>query len=288
MWCAGISLLDQLSSGQVIVYLVAVISIAITPLYKPLTLFLVYLTVHTLFLIAMSHLQESAQLIYGNSINTTTFVIMSWAISFMRYKKQAEDFNNKKIIISKNEELRLMNEQLQAANQKLKVMSMTDGLTGVINRLCFETLIKDEWSKCKSLSTPLSLIMVDVDFFKEFNDRYGHQAGDRCIKAIANLLTICAADPLYKVARYGGDELVVLLPYTDKEKALNIAEQMKKGLEEKNIPHVRSATSDHVTISMGVNTIIPSDESSIDEFISKTDKALYMAKERRNCLVYAV
>jgi len=101
MWCAGISLLDQLSSGQVIVYVVAVISIAITPFYEPVTLFLVYLTIHSLFLIAMPYFQKSTRLLLGNSLNATTFVIMSWAISCMRYKKQAEDFINKKIILKK-------------------------------------------------------------------------------------------------------------------------------------------------------------------------------------------
>ena len=135
MWCAGISLLDQLTSGQVIVYVVAVISIAITPFFEPVILFLVYLTIHSLFLIAMPYFQESTQLLLGNSLNTTTFVIMSWAISCMRYKKQAEDFNNKKIILKKNDELRLINMQLQEANQKLEIMSMTDGLTGIFNRL---------------------------------------------------------------------------------------------------------------------------------------------------------
>ncbi|HHY81650.1 MAG TPA: GGDEF domain-containing protein [Clostridiales bacterium] len=284
MWCAGISLLDQLTNGQVIVYTVAVLSVAITPIYEPGILFLVYLTIHLFFLIALPYFQESKQLIFGNSLNSTTFVIMSWAISFMRYKKQAEEFNNKKIILKKNDELRLINMQLQEANQKLKIMSMTDSLTGVINRLNFETIINDEWSRCKRHSIPLSLIMVDIDFFKQFNDNYGHQAGDNCIKLIADVLKAYAKRSSDKVARYGGDEFVVLLPHTDKESALNLAEQMRKGVEEKSVPHLYSNVSDHVTISLGINTIIPSDESSIHEFISSTDKALYKAKERRNCI----
>lgn len=287
LWCAGISLLDQLSSGQVIVYIVAIISIAITPFFEPLTLFLVYLTIHSLFLFAMPYFQKSLQLIYGNAINATTFVIISWAISYMRYQKQAEDFINKKTILRKNEELRLMNRQLQEANRKLEVMSMTDGLTGVFNRLSFGTIIKDEWDRCKRNSAPLSLIMVDIDFFKEFNDNYGHQAGDCCIKLVAELLTVYAKDPMCKVARYGGDELVVVLPYTDKKEAWELAEQVREGVEAKTIAHMGSTASNHVTISLGINTTIPSDESSIEEFIRSTDKALYMAKERRNCSVFA-
>lgn len=164
----------------------------------------------------MPYFQRSTQLLLGNSINTTTFIVMSWAISYMRYKKQAEDFINKKIILKKNDELRFINMQLQEANQKLEIMSMTDGLTGVINRLSFETVIRDEWSRCERHSIPLSLIMVDIDFFKEFNDNYGHQAGDRCIKLVADVLTAYAKRSSDKVARYGGDEFVVLLPHTDK------------------------------------------------------------------------
>lgn len=288
MWCAGISLLDQLASGQVIVYVVAVISIAVTPYYEPVILFLVYLIIHSLFLIAMPYFQESTQMLIGNSINTTTFVIMSWVISCMRYKKQAEDFNNKKIILKQNDELRLINLQLQEANQKLEILSKIDGLTGIINRIGFETKIKDEWNRCKRHSIPLSLIMADIDFFKEFNDNYGHQAGDCCIKQVADVLTVYAKRSSDTVARYGGDEFMVLLPHTDKENALNLAEQMRKGMEEKTIPHLRSCVSHHVTISLGINTIIPSDESSIDEFIGNTDKALYKAKERHNCSVYAM
>jgi len=145
-------LLDQLTSGQVIVYVVTVIAIAITPFFEPVILFLIYFIIHSLFLIAMPYFQESTQLLFANSLNTTTFVIMSWAISCMRYKKQA-----------------LINMPLQEANQKLEIISKTDGLTGAINRLSFETTIKDEWTRCQRHSIPLSLIMVDIDFFKEFN-----------------------------------------------------------------------------------------------------------------------
>lgn len=96
-----------------------------------------------------------------------------------------------------------------------------------------------------------------------------------------------AKDPTYKVARYGGDELIIVLPYTDKEKAWNLAEQIRKGVEEKALPHMYSEAAKHVTISLGVNTVVPSDNVSIEEFIRNTDQALYKAKERRNCSVCA-
>jgi diguanylate cyclase (GGDEF)-like protein len=288
IWCAGISLLDQLMNGQVIVYVVAIISVAITPILEPVSVLLVYLTVHILFLMALPFLQESRQLLFANTVNTSAFVVMSWMISCMRYKKQAEDFINKKVILKKNEELNLINLELQKANQKLEVMSRTDSLTGTLNRLCFEKTIKDEWDRCKRDSIPLSLIIVDIDSFKRINDKYGHQTGDSCIKLIADVLTVCAGQYAGKVARYGGDEFIVLLPQTDKEGALRLAELMRAGVEERAVSSMHSKAPDHVTISLGINTIIPSDELSIDDFISDTDKALYMAKERRNCAVYAM
>jgi len=206
----------------------------------------------------------------------------------MRYKKQAEDFINKKIMLEKNEELKKINLQLQEANRKLKKMSITDGLTGIINRLGFETAIREEWNRCKQHSIPLPLIITDVDFFKEFNDNYGHQAGDCCMITIAEVLKAYARHSSDKIARYGGDEFVVLIPHMDRESTLNLAEQIRKEVEERRVPHLFSGVSDHVTISLGVNTIIPSDETSIDEFISSADKALYKAKEKRNCAVFAM
>ncbi len=287
LWCGGISLLDQFSSGQVIVYAVAVISIAITPIFEPLIIFLVYFAVHLLFLIALPYFQASPRLVFGNAVNSTTFVIMSWAISCMRYKSQAEDFNSKKLILRKNDELETINARLQEANKQLEILSRTDGLTGVINRMSFETIIREEWNRCKRHSIPLSLIMLDIDSFKGYNDSYGHQIGDCCIKLVADVLKAGAKRSSDRVVRYGGDEFVILLPHTDNESALNFAEQIRKGVEEMPLPRSCSDAPERLTVSLGINTVIPSDETSIDEFIRNTDKALYIAKEKRNCSVSA-
>lgn len=288
MWCAGISLLDQMSSGQVIVYVVAIIAVAITPIFKPAALLLTYALVHSAFLLIIPHVQASAELLFMNSVNTTAFVIMSWAISFMRYKRAIEEYNNRQIIMQKNHELNVINLQLQAANQRLEILSRTDGLTGVFNRATFDEKINDEWDRCKGRSVPLSLIIADIDLFKEYNDNYGHQAGDYCLKQIAGVLTACVKSPSDMVARFGGEEFVILLPHSDNEDALKLAEKIRTGVEEAVVPHLYSGISDHVTISLGVNSVIPSEESSVYEFINDADVALYKAKERRNCSVSAV
>lgn len=280
LWCAGISLLDQLSSGQVIVYTVAIICISVTPYFDPSTLLFVYLPIHILFLVLMPHFQKSSEILFGNYINSTTFLIMSWAISYMRYKKQVEDFNNKKIIQKQSDELKRM-------NKKLEELSQTDSLTGVFNRFMFDKTVKAEWNRCKRQFIPLSLIMIDIDFFKAFNDNYGHQLGDDCIRQVAGVLLAHTKRSSDIVSRYGGEEFAIILPYMEKENALTLAEQIREMVEELAIPHEDSSISEYVTISLGVNTVIPSNGSSIEEFIRTTDKALYKAKKRRNNIIVA-
>lgn len=280
LWCACISLFDQWSSGQIIVYTVAIISIAVTPIFEPVTLFFIYLTVQVIFCIFLPYFQKSSAILYSNYINSTTFLIIAWGISCMMYKKQVDDFNNRKIIQEKSDELRVV-------NHKLEKLSQTDGLTGIFNRAMFDKTIGLEWDRCRLNFIPLSLIMIDLDFFKAFNDNYGHQAGDKCLKKVAAALLACVKHSSDTVARYGGEEFAVILPHVEKEDALVLAEQMRKMVEELAIIHEYSSVSHHVTISLGVYTDIPSNAFSIEDFIRTTDKALYEAKVVRNRTVVA-
>lgn len=205
----------------------------------------------------------------------------------MMYKKHVDDFNNRKIINGKSEELKRVNKELEEANQKLKKLSQTDSLTGIFNRFVFDTTVKAEWDRCKRHFIPLSLIMIDIDFFKAFNDNYGHQAGDDCLRQVSRTLSSCAERSSDIVARYGGEEFAVILTHMKKEGVLEFAEQLRKNVEQLAIPHMYSSISQHITISLGVYTVIPSDTSSIDEFIRTADKALYEAKKERNNIVVA-
>lgn len=286
-WCAGISLLDQLSSGQIIVYSVAIIAIAVTPIFEPVTLLIVYLIIHALFSVLLPYFQKSSEILFENYINSTTFLIISWAISCMRYKNKVHDFNNRKIIQEKSDELKRVNKELEEANQKLERLSKTDSLTGIFNRFVFDKTVKTEWDSCKHHFIPLSLIMIDIDFFKAFNDNYGHQAGDDCIRQVTRVLSASARSSSDIVARYGGEEFAIILTHMKKESVLEFAEQLRKEVEQLAIPHMYSSVSNHVTISLGVNTVIPSNESSVEEFIRTADKALYEAKKDRNKIVVA-
>lgn len=278
---AGLSLLDQMSTGQIVVYVVAIISIAVCPIYEPSALLFIYLCAQIPFILLMPHFQKSPNLLYMNYINSSSFLIISWVISLVRYKYQVDIFTNKKIIEEKNSELERLNIELKDANEKLKKLSRTDSLTGIFNRYMFDRTIKIEWNTCQRHFIPLSLLIIDIDFFKAYNDNYGHQAGDYCLQRIAGVIKSCVKRSADTVARYGGEEFAVILPYMEKEDAYKMAEKIRRNVENINIKHGYSSTSGHVTISIGVNTVIPSEKLSIKDFIKAADIALYKAKDKK-------
>jgi len=284
-WCVGIALLDQLSYGQIIVYIVALISIAAVPFFPPLTVLLIFFSAQALFIAFMPYFQQSTEILYGNYINSTAFLIIAWVISCIRYISYVEDFEHKKIIQEKSDELERVNKELEEANQKLEKLSQTDSLTGIFNRSVFDRTIRAEWDRCKRHHSPLSLIMVDIDIFKAYNDNYGHQAGDDCIRWVAQSLRACVKRSSDIVARYGGDEFAVILPHMNKDNALQFADQLRKKVLESAIPHPFSPVSPYLTISAGVQTLIPSDELSIEKLIRTADQALYEAKKEHNEVV---
>lgn len=286
-WCAGISLLDQQTNGQIVVYTVAVMAIAVTPFFKPLYLTGIYAVVHIAFLVMMPHFQKSYDIVYGNYVNSTTFILISLAISYMRYKRIIEEFGNRKLLQEKSRELERMNRELAEANQKLELISRTDSLTGVCNRYMFDTTIKMEWNRCKRNIVPLSLIMIDIDFFKTYNDSHGHMVGDDCIRQVANVLKAFTKRSSDVVARYGGDEFALVLPYMGKESALSLAEQIRRTVEEYAICLANTTSQEFLTISAGVNSAVPTEKISLEKFIEAADSALYKAKESRNSVFFA-
>ena len=169
--------------------------------------------------------------------------------------------------------------ELAEANQILQRLSSLDGLTGIPNRRRFDEVLKAEWQRAIRHSTSISLIMLDIDFFKLYNDTYGHQGGDECLKKVARILDESARRDTDLVARYGGEEFVVILPETGTKGAIDVAETMRANIERQNIPHEASKVSDHVTVSMGVATWVPERDSHPAQLIAMADQALYKAKE---------
>ncbi|MES0491878.1 MAG: diguanylate cyclase [Leptospirales bacterium] len=164
------------------------------------------------------------------------------------------------------------------ANRILERLAAIDGLTGLVNRRQFDDFMKVEWKNAIRENSPLSLIMIDIDYFKKYNDGFGHQKGDDCIKKVATAILAKLKRPTDIAARYGGEEFVVILPTTTKESALMIAEEIQLYIESLSLNHVYSEISDVITVSAGVGTIRATAKNSPAILIEMADKALYLAK----------
>ena len=162
--------------------------------------------------------------------------------------------------------------------RELEVLSYRDSLTGVANRRMFDTLYPVEWAKARATGEPLSLIVIDIDYFKQYNDHYGHMQGDECLRRVAQAMDACASRSRDLCARLGGEEFVLLLPATDEEAARSVAERCRKLLAHEEIPHARSGVGRLVTVSMGAGTIHPGSDDNPDVFLDRIDRRLYQAK----------
>ncbi|MBI4804671.1 MAG: diguanylate cyclase [Desulfovibrio sp.] len=169
-------------------------------------------------------------------------------------------------------------EELREANQQLSLLSFHDCLTNIANRRRFDGVLSAELLRRKRSGKPLSLIMLDIDFFKQYNDTYGHIAGDDCLRKIAGLLVDKSNRTTDLTARYGGEEFSIILPETSAYGAQVIAERIRKGVKDLAIPHSSSSISDHVTVSLGVVTISEAKPVSPKELIFLADELLYEAK----------
>jgi diguanylate cyclase (GGDEF)-like protein len=178
--------------------------------------------------------------------------------------------------------------QLEAANKKLQLLSSLDGLTGIANRRTFDEFIDLEWRRSVRGNKPISLLLADIDYFKKYNDGYGHQAGDDCLKKVAKSLSDRVNRPGDLVARYGGEEFVVIMGDTSIDFAVKLAEKLRSSVAQMKIRHAYSDVADFVTFSIGAATLVPVPGLSFEKLINAADKALYRAKENgRNMVVTA-
>lgn len=169
--------------------------------------------------------------------------------------------------------------QLNVVNKELQKLSTTDGLTGISNRRMYDELSVREWRRCERMKKPISLVMVDVDNFKLYNDHYGHQAGDECLKMVAEQMRRAAPRPSDLVARYGGEEFVFVLGETDADGAKWVANLLRQRIADMNMPHA-AAPLQHVTVSCGVASVVPDEMLSLDVLMKSADHALYQAKQQ--------
>lgn len=166
-----------------------------------------------------------------------------------------------------------------AAVEELKRISVTDGLTKIYNRRYFDETLANEFQRARREQHPLSVVLLDVDHFKLFNDHYGHQAGDDCLVKVASAVQSSVLRSADTVARYGGEEFVVILPNSTSEGALVIAEKIRQAIITEEIPHEQSSVAEYVTVSLGVATTVPDKDSQAEALVRLADQNLYRAKE---------
>jgi diguanylate cyclase (GGDEF)-like protein len=199
--------------------------------------------------------------------------------SALNLKRQLDDSKERE------RELVAVTAQLRALNEELRRLSVLDELTGVANRRFFNVLLTQEWGRAAREVLPLSLIMIDIDFFKNYNDHYGHQQGDHCLRRVAAALNSLAKRPGDYVARYGGEEFVVILAHTGAHGATAVAETLRRTVEELGLEHACSPAHGRVTISLGVASAVPERRGAAEVLVAAADRAVYEAKrDGRNCV----
>lgn len=169
--------------------------------------------------------------------------------------------------------------ELKRHRDYLETLAATDSLTGLANRRRYDEYTEQEWQRALRAQTPLSLIVADVDFFRAYNDRYGHLAGDDCLRLVGQVLASALRRPADLAARYGDDEFACLLPETDAAGAERVAEQMQTQVAALGLPHALSTTAEHVTISVGTATLLPLTGQPASALVSEAERALRAAKQ---------
>jgi len=191
---------------------------------------------------------------------------------FLRLNKQA------KIIEEKNCKLEKIIKELKEKKEEISRLARLDGLTGVYNRRVFDENFDNEWSRCFRNKKEISMVMIDIDYFKQYNDTYGHLEGDDALKKVAKEIVKTVGRSYDEVFRYGGEEFVVLLPETDYQGAFFIAENIRKNIEKLKIEHSGSTILNYLTISLGLSTCTPNDKNDKMSLLDVADKKLYEAK----------
>jgi len=172
----------------------------------------------------------------------------------------------------------LFQKDLSLATEKLEALSNIDELTSIANRRSFEITYEREWKLARREATPLAMLMIDIDYFKQYNDIYGHLAGDRCLKKVVKTIAGCLKRPTDFLVRYGGDEFVVILPRTDVEGSLKTAEEIRARINGLEIEHKSSVVFDNLTVSIGLTVEVPRLGEEPRALLDAADTALYQAK----------
>jgi len=208
-----------------------------------------------------------------------TLMLLASGMTLMNQERAEHDLaQNREVLKQQNLALQNYAAELEAANQKLAALSITDGLTGLANRRRFDEVLAVESARAQRTGQLLAILMIDIDWFKKYNDHYGHQAGDVCLSRVASVLKGSARRPSDLVARYGGEEFTVITTDTDVDKAGKLADALCRAVAALEIPHAQSLHG-KITISIGFAADVPDQENGGEALLKRADAALYQAKD---------
>ncbi|PTQ87550.1 GGDEF domain-containing protein [Agitococcus lubricus] len=198
-------------------------------------------------------------------------IVVLLNIAFFVERRERLGFLHEVLVAIKSHELEQM-------NQHLATIAREDALSGVANRRAFDDYLTIEWERARREEQPLALLFIDIDHFKLYNDNYGHAAGDKCLQQVARTMHDALLRPADLVARYGGEEFVVLLPNTDSMGAEEVAHRILDAIDRLAIPHKRSLVTHHITVSIGICSMMPNEQNQLSALVANADAALYKAK----------
>lgn len=284
-WGAVIALMDQKLYGQVMVYMVNVIACSVFYYLDNKTLIFTYLVSGSILFIGLIFFQNSRNVLIGHYVNCIIFLANTWFASRILYRNLYNDFKSKNMVIQANEKLiyevqenGIIRKELEEANLKLKNLSLNDELTCIHNRRGLTEFINSLINTYSNEFIYLSVIMMDIDDFKLYNDNYGHVKGDEVLKSIAAQLSKLSRRKQDFVGRYGGEEFVYIAVNTDENEILEHANKIIEKINSLKITHAYNKGSNNVSLSLGTATIIYSGIKSIYQCIENADSALYQAK----------
>ncbi len=291
-WSAVITLFDQRLYGNVSAYLVALILGSIIFYMDSRMLSIPYLISLSILIIGLPYFQSSTAILIGHYVNVGIFVLLSWVMTKTLYENIVKDFASRWEIKKKNNQLSSINSQLsdeivlrkkiqgelEEANQELKKLSLMDDLTGIPNRRSLDSFLDREWNRAVREGNSISLLMIDIDYFKAFNDNYGHSSGDDILIKVAQTINGHCRRSSDFVARLGGEEFLFIAVNMDEEGTRNLAEKIRDSIQKLKIIHEYSQTGSYLTVSIGITIVKPSLNDKPGVSINKADRALYSAK----------
>ena len=300
-WGAVISLQDQLIYGNIVAFLINMLLGSLIFYLKQRYVIIPKVIGSGVLLIGLPFFQPSTDILIGHYVNISIFIIFSGFIARTNYANCVKNFMSQKLIEEKSIQLAQINDnllleiqsrehaqkELELANKQLKAISSRDALTGIPNRRHLDQSLKEYWVKVVSEKLPISVMMIDIDFFKIYNDTNGHLAGDHCLKSVAEVINNCRREGDF-AARYGGEEFIFIATGMNKEETIALGDTIRAEIEALYIKHPSSSASPYVTASVGINWLFPTSANLIHETINRADQALYQAKEQgRNRVILA-